>query len=263
MFRLANFFVFIFLLSACSSPGIQTATSTELISNTLVQEISPIGTTQTQTNTPTQQATLTPTLTHTLSPTRSTVATHTPTVNISPTFTFPDFTVSEPQANCRYGPGTAYLYAAGLYEGDQAEIRGRNYSGTWLYLKPAKIDYFCWAAASVGQIRGDVFSVIVWQPNLPKTTFIGPPTLVQTVRDGDQVTVTWKDVQVKPPEDARGYLIEAVVCQNGSLIEFAVHTDDNGYVFNDSLNCEGGSGGKLYAVEKHGYTDPVPIPWPE
>jgi len=27
------------------------------------------------------------------------------------------------QANCRYGPGKAYLYAWGMYTGDTAEVR--------------------------------------------------------------------------------------------------------------------------------------------
>lgn len=205
---------------------------------------------------------MTPSVTDTPTLTLTPTVTGTPTVVVTPTFDFPDFTVTESQANCRYGPGTAYLYAAGLYAGDQAEIRGRNYSGTWLYLKPAKIEYFCWAAASLGEVQGDIFSVIVWQPNLPKTIFIGQPSGVQAVRNGNQVLVTWSHINVKPPEDARGYLIEAVICQSGSLVTIAVHTDDNGYIITDDQNCEGGSGGKLYGVEKHGYTDPVTIPWP-
>ena len=34
------------------------------------------------------------------------------------------------------------------------------------------------------------------------------------------------------------------------------------FTFNDLTSCAGTSSGKLYVVEKHGYTDPVAIPWP-
>lgn len=63
-------------------------------------------------------------------------------------------------------------------------------------------------------------------------------------------------------DDARGYLIEAKVCRNGYLIDIAVHTNGNSYTFTDEKGCDGESKGKLYAVEKHGYTDPVFLPWP-
>jgi ribosomal protein S18 acetylase RimI-like enzyme len=58
-------------------------------------------------------------------------------------------------------------------------------------------------------------------------------------------------------DDDRGYLIQASICQAGSLVTMAVHTEDNSYEFNDDQNCSSVSGGKLYTVEKHGYTDPV------
>jgi hypothetical protein len=63
-------------------------------------------------------------------------------------------------------------------------------------------------------------------------------------------------------DDDRGYLIEAALCQNGNLIPIVVHTDRTIYDFSDQLNCSGESGGRLYSVEKHGYSDPVVIPWP-
>jgi hypothetical protein len=46
------------------------------------------------------------------------------------------------------------------------------------------------------------------------------------------------------------------------MVGVAVNTDDNSYTFNDETGCSKSSGGKLYTVEKHGYTDPVEIPWP-
>ncbi|MGW8144854.1 MAG: hypothetical protein ACWGN2_10695 [Anaerolineales bacterium] len=165
------------------------------------------------------------------------------------------------QANCRYGPGTAYLYAHDLYEGDHGEVNGRNYSGTWLWIQPDDLDWHCWVAASVVEIEGDINSVVVHSSQLPHSTLYGPPENVQASRKDDRVVVSWNAVWMTDDDD-RGYLIEATVCQNGNLISVAVQTDRPKYTFTDELNCEGDSGGRLYAVEKHGYTDPVPIPWP-
>lgn len=155
------------------------------------------------------------------------------------------------------------MYSHGLYEGDLGEVHGRNYSSTWLWVQPLNLDRHCWVAASVVEVNGNIQSVVVANnTRLPFTTFLGPPKEVQAVRDGSQVIVRWSDVNVKPPEDSRGYLIEATLCQGGVLTWVAVHTESTSYIFTDEPGCNGESGGKLYAVEKHGYTDPVTIPWP-
>jgi hypothetical protein len=39
--------------------------------------------------------------------------------------------------------------------------------------------------------------------------------------------------------------------------------DGTSYTFDDEDDCSNDSNGRLYAVEKHGYTDPVTIPWPD
>jgi hypothetical protein len=165
------------------------------------------------------------------------------------------------QAFCRYGPGKAYLYSHGLYEGDRAEVHGRNYSGNWLWIKPENLDRHCWVSASVVEISGDIKTVVVAHTKLPHSTLYGPPEHVDAYRDGDRVKVTWEAVWMTEDDD-RGYLIEATICQNGALIPVAVHTEKPVYEFTDQAGCSQPSGGKLYTVEKHGYTDPVPIPWP-
>ena len=202
------------------------------------------------TATPSQTPTVTVTPTHTLPPG--------PT--ITPTFDYPNVTVIK-QANCRYGPGTAYLYRWGLYPGDQAEVHGRNWSGTWFWIKPENLDSHCWASEIVFEIRGDAMSVPVITPLLPKTTFAGPPGNVQAVREGSQVVVTWDPV-ILSDDKRRGYLLEVSVCQNGLRVPMIVHTDDTRYDFLDETDCEGESSGLLYTAEKHGYSDPVQIPWP-
>jgi hypothetical protein len=75
--------------------------------------------------------TVTPSLTPVFSPTSSytPTLTHSPTLTLTPTITLtpaPLKGVVLQKSNCRYGPGAAYLYKYGLYEGYQAEIIGRT-----------------------------------------------------------------------------------------------------------------------------------------
>lgn len=246
-------------MAGCNlSLGLSTPTETEIISSPTSSETLGPTSTPVPTIAPTPTASQTATMTSSKTPTPT--ETLTPTISATPTFDFPDVVV-QMQANCRYGPGTAYLYSFGMYEGDHAEIHGRNYSGSWLWIKPDNLERHCWISASVVAIQGDIFTVKVVQSKLPHATLYGPPKGVEAIRDGDRVIITWDRVWMTKDDD-RGYLIEATVCQNGNLLFIAVHTDDTSYEFTDEKGCSGNSGGLLYTVEKHGYTDPVKISWP-
>ncbi len=166
------------------------------------------------------------------------------------------------QANCRYGPGTAYLYAAGLYTGDTGTVWGRSAYGSWLYVNPDGINYGCWVSTSVIEVTGDVMTLRIEPVHLPHSTLYGPPPWVNAVREGNKVIVSWGKVAMTEDDD-RGYMFEANVCQNGVQIWLAVHTDQTTYTFTDDTNCKERSNGILYTVEKHGYTDPIKIPWPK
>lgn len=253
--------IFAVLLTGCGG-GFQFLVSPPPTPTANLTATSTLTQTPTTTPTPVPTATRTSTVTLTRTPTitLTPTITSTPTITPTPTYDFPDVTVLM-QANCRYGPGTAYLYSHGLYQGDEAEVNGRNYSGTWLWIKPENLDRHCWVAASVVEVQGDIRTVVVHRSQLPFSSLYGPPGNVRASRDGDRVIVTWDPVWMTD-DDYRGYLIEATICQNGDLVPVAVHSDHPSYEFSDELNCSGESGGKLYTVEKHGYTDPVTIPWP-
>ncbi len=165
------------------------------------------------------------------------------------------------QSNCRYGPGKAYLYAWGMYSGDKGTVWGRNESGTWLWIQPDNIKYQCWISSSVVEIHGDIFTLRVAPVRLPQSTLYGPPQGVTVSRGGDQVTISWHSANMTE-DDNRGYMIEANVCQDGILVWMAVSTMDLTYTLTDGTTCAEKSNGLLYTVEKHGYTDPVSIPWP-
>ena len=235
-----------FLLAAAPTPT-STPTETPTVTRTPTH-------TATSTYTSTSTATLTPTIT--LTPT----VTPTLTITPSPTFDFPDITVKT-QAHCRYGPGTAYLHAGDLYPDDHGRLWNRNYDGSWLWVRFDKLSYACWVSASVVEVQGDIFSVVVYFHPLPKSVLYGPPRNVRATREGDQVSVIWERVNMTEDDD-RGYMIEATLCRNGYLYDTAVHTDDTSLTFTDEQTCDRESGGRLYTVEKHGYTDSVPIPWP-
>ena len=231
---------------------------------------------------PTQSATLTPTLTpsptfsstptSTWTPTSTATASPTPTATqpLTPTdtstpsptpFQFPEFIVYVEQANCRYGPGTAYLYASALYEGDTGKVLGRNFGSFWLLLELDKNDSFCWAASNTLDVSGDPATVNITEPNLPFTNEVSVPTGVQAVRNNDLVTVSWDQVHVNMC-DARGYLLKVSICQNGVFFETSIQTDATSHQFTDESGCAGASTGVIYTVNKRGYTSPVPIPWP-
>jgi hypothetical protein len=255
--------------SAAAETDLPTATIAQPASATPAPSETPEPTsTGTPTDTPLPTATATPipteshTPTVTLTPTISLTPTQTttPTITVTPTRDFPDVVVRE-QANCRYGPSIAYLYRWGLYEGDTAEVHGRNWNGTWYWIKPFNLDSHCWASEIVFEERIDAMALPYVQPRLPKTTFAGPPSDVKATRSGNQVTINWVSVTLSD-DKRRGNLLEVTQCIDGSLVFQPYHTDESEITLQDDENCEGESGALLYTAEKHGYSDPVQVPWP-
>ncbi len=210
--------------------------------------------------------TFTPTVTFTPTITSTPTITATPTVAATPTFDFPSVTVNK-QAHCRYGPSVAYLHAADLYPGDTGTVRGRYIYSKWLYVKFDKLKYFCWVAPSVVDVVGDVSKVKYTELNLQSigSNMYGPPKGVTAVRNGNEVLISWEQVKMTTDDD-RGYLLELFVCQNGNLLWWTDSYPDQfktSYEVKDEPGCNTPSSGKLYTVEKHGFSDPVEIPWPQ
>lgn len=251
------FLLMTFTLSACGpSPEEQVAlTATE---NTAIAA----SWTQTPTIPPT--ATFTPTFT----PTNTSIPTDTPTPTIAatPTFEFPTVTVNK-QAHCRYGPSSAYLHAADLYPGDVGMVTGRALYSSWLYIRFEKINYYCWVSPSVVDVVGDISTIKKFEPNLQSigSNQYGPPQNVDAYRDGDTVVITWDQMIMSDDKD-RGYLIEAFVCQDGAYIWWTFSYPDQfitEYEVKDEAGCAAESYGRIYTVEKHGFSEPADIPWPK
>ena len=241
-------------VSSCA-PSTQPATSTAPV------------VTPTPAATDTLEATFTPTYTQTSEPTRTFTPTLelSPTITATPTFAFPTVTVNK-QAHCRYGPSVAYLHAADLYPGDRGTVRGRYIYSKWLYVKFDKLNYFCWVAPSVVDVVGDVSTVAYEDLNLQSigSNMYGPPGNVTAVRDGSRVTISWNKVEMTFDDD-RGYLLELFVCQDGNYLWWTdsyPDQDSTSYTVEDESGCSQPSSGKLYTVEKHGFSEPAIIPWP-
>jgi hypothetical protein len=250
--------VIVLLLAACGpSPEEQAALTAAAITATAASWTE----TPTATFTPSSTSTATSTPTVTFTPT----ITLTPTETATPTFAFPTVAVNK-QAHCRYGPSSAYLHAADLYAGDVGTVRGRAVYSSWLYVKFDKLNYFCWVSPSVVDVVGDTSNINKVTPNLQSigSNMYGPPQNVRATRNGDQVTISWDQVQMTADDD-RGYFIEAFVCQGSAYIWWTFSYPDQfttSYTVQDEAGCHTPSSGILLTVEKHGYSEPVEIPWP-
>jgi len=260
------FLVFILLCACGPSPEAQASlTATIQTAAAALWTKTPRPTaTFTATYTPTYTPTATPTSTQTLTPTITT----TPTITPTPTFDFPKVTVNVALAACLYGPALGYLWKFALKKGDTGYVGGRAPVGSWLYVKFDRLSDFCWVSPYVVAVVGDVKTLTVRQVSLPITNALyAAPKDVRAERDGDKVTVTWAAVWMTQDDD-RGYTLDVWVCQNKTYVWMLVGRLDlpdqyhTSYTFTDQAGCSQPSGGKLYTVEKHGYTSPVDIPWP-
>ena len=265
------------LLTACgpspADPATLTATILTATAASWTQTPSPTATlTQTDTYTPTITLTATDTFTPTMSLTPSETPTLTPSMTFtktpSPTFDFPKLIVTVPQANCRYGPAKAYLYAGGLYAGDTGVVWNRYNLSNWLFVKMDSLAYPCWVSPSVVQVTGDI-TTLAYNENfyLPQSSLseYTPPKDLTATREGDKVTVSWH-VMYMTQDDDNGYMLNVFVCQNKNYIWDPVSLPDQyhtTYTFTDQAGCSSPSGGQIASVEKHGYTKWEDIPWPK
>ncbi|CAG0991210.1 hypothetical protein ANAEL_02305 [Anaerolineales bacterium] len=252
-----TFPLLILILSAlaCNMPSVQVITPT----SPPPVETQTRAFTSTLETTSTPEATLTPTITFT-----STI-TLTPTISATPTFAFPKVTVNK-QAHCRYGPSVAFLHAADLYPGDTGIADGRFEYSSWLHVKFDKLNYYCWVAPSVVDVVGDVSTLRYNEPDLQSIGYSNypPPQNIRAVRNGDEITINWDQVNMKADHD-RGYLIIAFVCQDGNYLWWTDSYPDQystSYTVRDEAGCPVPSEGVLYTVEKHGFSKPAQIPWP-
>jgi hypothetical protein len=251
-------------------PGDPLAPAT--IAPTLAASATPsstVSSTATPTRTPT--ATASPTVTFSPAPsdtptpsgppTETPRPSRTPSITPTPTFDPPEGRVLQ-QANCRYGPGAAYLYEWGLYPANHVDILATNQLGDWLYIHPWYFLGDCWVRAELLEIlRGDLSTLRPFYGILPFSELYKPPRTVSAVRNGDDVTISWSSVWMTE-DDYRGYLIEAWLCVDGQLIFSPIAVDGTVYTVHDEAGCQQASSARIYTAEKHGYTEWRLVQWP-
>ena len=248
----------IITLSSAACSGVANANPIPLSPTEPPASITPAAT---ATTAPTEQprATSTPTATITITPTPA----NTPTATLTPTYAILRVEVLV-RANCRYGPGAPYLYKYGLVVGSNMEVIGRNDLGTWILIRAIGGSNPCWVKASLMDVKGDVMSVAPTYIPLPQSPYYGPPTGVRATREGDNVTISWNAIQLRAGDETAQtpYLIEAWVCLDGQLVFTPIGPYEPIFTLRDEAGCAEPSHGRVYYVEKHGYTRWVEIPWP-
>lgn len=257
------------LLNACSAP----IRLVGLLAS-LTPTASPSATSSpTATSSATRTHTVTATASHTPTPSRTPTPSVTPTITDTPTITatasFTPTVTATPeirgrvtvQSNCRYGPGSAYLYEWGLYPGNRVTILHRNDEGTWVYVDPWNYVDYCWVKADLLEIDGDIMGLEPYYGVLPDSELYGPVSNVRASRFGEDVWIAWDPIWMTE-DDYRGYLIETWVCQEGQFVFRPFHADYPLVIVEDEPGCHVQSHGRVYAAEKHGYTRWVAVPWP-
>lgn len=148
------------------------------------------------------------------------------------------------------------------------EVIGRNELGTWIEVQAINADIYggepCWVRADLLDLDGDVMAAPVPEVKLPFSFRYQPPILRPAVRRGSEVVLFWDPVKIHPGNDSGQYpyLIEAWVCRDGQLVFDPVGTWELTYTLVDEPGCSEPSHGRIYSVEKHGYSAWREIPWP-
>lgn len=269
---------FLLLLAACNTPFTQDITPTP--------SIPPIATapppTETSTQTPepsitptgtaTANAALTPTPTVTSTPLPTTTSTATATITHTatpvPTYVKLRGKVIIDQAVCHYGPGAPYLYKYGVYKGSNLEIIARAEPGEYIQIQAIGGNNPCWVNPKYMEIKGDLNTVRPIDPidsPLPISPYYSPPERYSANRVGSTVTVFWSPLILRAGDDSEQipYIIEAWVCQGGEIVFLPLGTYQLAIEVQDEPGCSTPSHARLIAAEKHGYTRPVTIPWPQ
>jgi hypothetical protein len=249
-------------LAACSEPTTVPATIPALPTLTAFP-------TNTPSPLPTGTFTSTPSLTPsvTSSPTLSATPSETSTPTPQPTYSVLRGFVNAETVMCFYGPSKAYLFKYALIGGSRLEIIGRMVDTGYIQVRAIGGTNPCWMNLQWMDVQGDINSVQPIDPltiTMPWSPYYAGPTWVQAVRSGNEVTITWSPLVLRAGDDPGQelYLAETWVCQAGQLVFLPVGAYQPMVTVLDEPGCSQPSFGRVYNVEKHGYTKYLIIPWP-
>ncbi|PKO11735.1 MAG: hypothetical protein CVU39_27795 [Chloroflexi bacterium HGW-Chloroflexi-10] len=261
--------LFILTCSACAPSAEILATPNALDQTDIASTWTPT-TVPSVTNLPTYTTTNTPMVTNTVtlppSPTPTDPPTHIPTPQ--PIYVVLRGEVNVEHVSCFYGPHKSYLYKYGLVGGSNLEIIGRMVDTNYIQVRAIGGDNPCWMNLEWMNVRGEIENVQPIDPldtDIPSSPYyFNAPTGVNVTRDGNQVTLNWNAYSLRAGDGSEQfpYLLEAWVCREGRLIFTPMGSWINSLTIEDQPGCREPSHARLYAVEKHGYTPYIEVPWP-
>ncbi len=244
-------------LAACSAPPAPSPTLTPL-----TPSATPL---PSATATPTQTSTQAPTPTLTAPPTST--PSFTPTPTLTPTYAVLRGFVNQELVMCFYGPSNAYLFKYALIGGSRLEIIGFIADTGYIQVRAIGGTNPCWMNLKWMDVQGEINTVQPIDPlsiSLPWSPYYAGPTWVKAERSGDEVSITWSPLVLRAGDDPGQelYLAETWVCQRGQLTFVPVGAYSPLVRVVDEPGCEQPSFGRVYLVEKHGYTRYLNVPWP-
>lgn len=255
--------ILIYQLSACNSVQLSaTRTNLPIPSIEVVQASPSPAITSTSTPTPSPNPTGTPTPTDT--PTATPTASTTPV----PTYLVLRGKVIPEHVNCYYGPSKAYLYKYGLIKGNRLDIIGYMADTGYIEVQAIGGNNPCWMNLEFMDVQGDINQVQPVDPlkiKLPRSPFYPGLGFAKATRTGDEVTIFWDALVLRAGDDSEQepYLLEAWVCRNGRITFVPVGAYELTATVVDEPGCNEESWGRIYAVEKHGYTNYLKFDWPQ
>lgn len=242
------------LLSACGSaqlvPTVTALPPTAIITSTHEPSSTAL---PTATSTPTQTLTPTATMTMTMTPV--------------PTYVVLRGIVTQ-HVGCYYGPSKAYLYKYGLLVGNRLDIIGYIADTGYIEVQAIGGNNPCWMNLEFMDVQGDVNTVQPVDPlaiKLPWSPYYNGLKWAEATRSGDEVTITWSPLTLRAGDDSEQepYLLEAEVCRGGKLTFVPIGGYETTVKVLDEPGCSTPSFGRVYGVEKHGYTKYLKIQWPQ
>lgn len=255
------------LMSACNPQAGPQATAAETPPGSPAPELA-----ASHTASPNAVERITPSATTTVTATASETATEIPTGTATetaiPTYVVLRGEVIIAQAVCHYGPGAPYLYKYGVIAGSNLEIIRRVEGGNYIEVRAIGGSNPCWLRQDYMDIRGEILNlepVSPFEVKLPISPYYAPPAWVTASRTGDQVSVTWSALVLRAGDDSEQtpYIIEAWVCRDGQMVFDPVRAWQPLATVVDEPGCSEPSRARLIAAEKHGYTRPIDIDWPQ
>jgi hypothetical protein len=151
-----------------------------------------------------------------------------------------------------------YLYKYGIFQETLMEIIGRMDTSSWVLVQAMGGSNACWVNGDYLEIRGEVVYVETADPHqvLAWSPYYDALTGVSAQRNGDEVTVFWDQLYLRAGDSAEQvpYVVEAWVCQDGEIVFAPVGAYSLAAVIVDQAGCAEESYVRVFAAEKHGYT---------